>query len=271
MIFVKLKGGFANQVFILAFVNQICGNDENVLFVTNSLRSYKIKRNLELGNFFNLSEYKRYKFKYINPFFYIFLNIFFSIRLLTVNDNNFNLILNKKITKGFIPKFVNGYFQFYNKQNLDNFKIQIDNLKFKSLKKYRVKKYPLVMHIRGGDFLNLNQYNFIDSNYYKRAIELISQNNINNILVVTDDIFYAEKIIEKLSKIFKKIKFNIQNSNIRHDFYTFVYADRIILTNSTFSLIASYFSSAKYIISPSRFLSNGLRPSKFENEKVIKV
>ena len=81
MIFVKLKGGFANQVFILAFVNQICRNDENVLFVTNSLRSYKIKRNLELGNFFNLSEYQRYKFKYINPFFYIFLNIFFSIRV----------------------------------------------------------------------------------------------------------------------------------------------------------------------------------------------
>ena len=271
MIFVKLKGGFANQVFILAFINQICRNGEKVLFVTNSLQSYKTKRNLELGNFFNLSEYKRYKFKYINPFFYIFLNILFSFRFLTINDNNFNEYLNKKITKKYFPNIVNGYFQFYNTENLNKFKTQIDKLKIKSLLKYHVKKYPIVMHIRGGDFLNLNQYNFIDFDYYKKAIEQISQNNIKNILVVTDDILYSEKIIERLSKIFKKTKFSIQNSNIKDDFYSFVYAERIILTNSTFSLIASYFSSAKNIISPSRFLSNGLRPSKFENERIIEV
>ena len=130
MIIVKLKGGFANQVFILAFINQICRNGENVLFVTNSLKSYKTKRNLELGNFFNLSKYKRYRFKYINPFFYVFLNILFSLRFLTINDNNFNAHLNKKITKKILPKVVNGYFQLYNKKNLDKFKTQIDNLKF---------------------------------------------------------------------------------------------------------------------------------------------
>lgn len=271
MIFVKLKGGFANQVFILAFINQICRNDENVLFVTNSLKSYKTKRNLELGNFFNLSKHKRYRFKYINPFFYVFLNILFSLRFLTINDNNFNEHLSKKITKKILPKVVNGYFQFYNKENLDKFKTQIDNLKLKSLLKYQVKKHPVVMHIRGGDFLNLNQYNFIDSNYYKKAIDRISQNNIKNILVITDDIAYSEKIIEKLSKVFKKTNFSIQNSNIKDDFYSFIYAEHLILTNSTFSLLASYFSSAKNIISPSRFLLNGSRPSKFENERIIKV
>lgn len=99
--------------------------------------------------------------------------------------------------------------------------------------------------------------NALDINYYIKALEKIDD-NVNNIVVFSDNIDWCKKNIS--SDIFnKKNIYIVDIDNDEIEFILLSFIKHNIISNSTYSLMASYISyydTAKTIIAPIKWLSN---------------
>lgn len=118
------------------------------------------------------------------------------------------------------------------------------------------------IHVRRGDYLKFNKvYVLLDSDYYKRAMEIIeSRVNIKNILVFSDDIRWCEQNMHD-----KRMSF-IKGHPDYYDIYLMSLCSHNITANSSFSWWGSYLNSNpdKIVCTPGKwFLSEGPKNSDY--------
>ncbi len=134
------------------------------------------------------------------------------------------------------------------------------------------KKYPEILkggytsiHVRRGDYLKmLYKHPFCGLKYYKKAIDLIGENE--NFIIVSDDITWCKNNIKLKNLIFA------ENTSPIIDLYIQSYCENNVLSNSSFSWWGAYLNKHinKKVIVPSlwfgykaNFSTKDLLPSDY--------
>ena len=112
-----------------------------------------------------------------------------------------------------------------------------------------------MIHIRGGDFLSINNLNICKLAYYKNSIEYFHSKGLKTFMVICEDQSYGKELIKELKNCFSDLQISILKSDsIKNDFNLIRCSKLAILSNSTFSWWASFLSnSKKEFIVPSNF------------------
>ncbi|WP_096084697.1 alpha-1,2-fucosyltransferase [Agaribacterium haliotis] len=114
-----------------------------------------------------------------------------------------------------------------------------------SIKKHLVdvSEEPVVMHVRGGDYLNnksLATYVSLDEEYYRNALEELLESgvDISRVVVVTNDLDAVSNVLEDLQGHFDGIGFEVAPRGMWEDFSLLYASQNCICANSSFSLAA---------------------------------
>ena len=165
---------------------------------------------------------------------------------ISINDRNFYLtkahFKRKKIL------FLDGYFnKNWNYESLYKLFSQLKLRKIiLSKKNLKLCDENVIIHIRGSDFLNIENLNICQSEYYRKSIEYFLSKGINKFTVISEDQKYSKKIINQMNSFFDNLKISLLKSNsIKTDFNIIRSSKLAILSNSTFSWWASFLSNSK--------------------------
>lgn len=115
----------------------------------------------------------------------------------------------------------------------------------------------ICLHIRRGDTVGDTQRGVLDSEYWLRAISLISERrNLSeySLLILTDDHFGALKTLEKFSERLGEIELTPFIDEPARDFVLMANASNLLIANSAFSRWAGVFNSVHNkgrVVSPS--------------------
>ncbi len=261
MLFSRMVGGLGNQLFQTAAFLKYRRKKEKVII--SFLGDIHIpKRENCLNYIFEIPDWLYYdNSRKINLFTRFLARSSAGLRFgsyapyIGVNDRNFYLknsyFFNKKIL------FFDGYF-------IHNWKYEEINKLFSQLKlrpiylkrdHIKICNENVIIHVRGGDFLKIKHLNICDNYYYKKAIEYSLRKGFNNFKIISEDRQYSKEIIKEMKKYFIDLKISILKSNsIKNDFNIIRSSNLAILSNSTFSWWASFFSnSKKEFLVPSNF------------------
>ena len=153
--------------------------------------------------------------------------------------------------------FLDGYFN----QNWDYKRLHslFSVLKLKKIKlnkeQLKICNQNVVIHIRGGDFLSINNLNICKLAYYKNSIEYFHSKGLKTFMVICEDQSYGKELIKELKNYFTDLQISILKSDsIKNDFNLIRSSKLAILSNSTFSWWASFLSnSKKEFLVPSNF------------------
>ena len=165
---------------------------------------------------------------------------------ISINDRNFNAKYSSYFSKNIL--FLDGYFN--QKWTYLTLKEVFKELKLREVvlnKKYLpICKNDVVIHIRGGDFLKISNFNICKLDYYKKAIKYALSKGHKSFKIISEDKKYGKAILKELKKYFIDLKISILNSNsIKNDFNIIRSSNFAILSNSTFSWWASFLSTKK--------------------------
>lgn len=264
MIFIRLAGGLGNQIFMLGAGLLLAqkNNEKKIICDVSHLGNYNTKRENELLSFFDFKKLNlEVEFRKSTLTKYRIPKIFplkFS-KYPFVSDKNFQSAL-KKTNKKFL--LVDGYFQ--NCLNQTDLNTEIEILKNIFKKKDVDNSNECVIHIRGGDFLELGINDVAPKSYYYNAIQfMIQEHNIYEFNIVTDDRQYAASMMDDLN-----VKYNFIGDTIYEDFYLIGGFNYRILSSSTFSFWASALSNndKSVVIAPEFWIPNNKRIIKLPNE-----
>lgn len=282
---VNLVGGIGNQLFGLVFglaVSQFSGivviYDEKYI----SLGSNK-NRKLELKNFLfkdysGIQISKKYFWKLFCKIYILRKFLIKISRLLSTNINEKELNLKFQFRPG---QVFEGYFQdwiyadyLFTKKN--KFEVDLarksDNL-INFCKEYKNEDHIFV-HVRLGDYTQLsNTYDLLPEEYYLSAIEVIKNRSPKSqVLLICENEIQTSNYYPNLVKICSNIvdsKFGLSDSEI---FYILSTADKLVVSNSTFSLWPGWFVLNKngQVIVPSKFKVSGVE-SKLIDDRWEKI
>ena len=191
--------------------------------------------------------------------------------LVGINDRNFNYkeshFLRQKIL------FFDGYFnQNWTYSELSKL-FSLLNLKPVKLNKKQQKlcNQNVVIHIRGGDFLSINNLNICKLDYYKNSIAYALSKGLKTFLVISEDQKYSKDITKELKSCFDGLQISILRSDSIINDFNFIRSSKLaILSNSTFSWWASFLSnSKKEFLVPFNFSTKEKR-ILLPNETIIK-
>jgi hypothetical protein len=109
-------------------------------------------------------------------------------------------------------------------------------------------KHTLGIHMRGGDYRNAQGIGLLSKNYYKKAINKLSIDRLETIIIFTDDKEYAESVTKHFprhiqyaySELKSPLSLLTEMSNCQN----------FIGSNSTLSWWAAYFSQSEQTILP---------------------
>jgi hypothetical protein len=278
-------GGLGNQILQYSFAKSLALKLKCELYLDLSFTKIKFpftKYKRVKANKFKLSFFKIKNVK----FFYNFFNINFRyVKFLRFFNSH---ILLKTISKKKINSFYyEDFFNSYNKEiDLSNFKNNsyyygywqkillnkyLDKNLFKELDlntvtkrldqcRKKIDKHCVAIHIRGGDYLNEAEKirRVINENYYRKSIEIFKKKVKKPIFYIfTDDVEYAYKIIKKINLNKNFIFINKYKLQDIEEFWLMKQFKNFIISNSTFSLSAAFFSKKrdKILISPKLWLT----------------
>jgi len=261
MLFSRMVGGLGNQLFQLAACLKYRNNNEKVIisFLGNI---HKPKRNSCLSSIFEKPNWLYFDNSSDLDCLAKFvakqsaaLRFGSYLPLISINDRNFLSKSSRRYVKNI--RFLDGYFnQKWTFNSLNNAFGSLD-LKTILLNKENIQicNNDVVIHIRGGDFLNISHLNICQLQYYLEAISYLNDKGHNSFKVISEDQRYANEIIQKIKSKHTNIKISLIPSNtIQKDFNIIRSSKLAILSNSTFSWWASFFSkSKKEFIVPSNF------------------
>lgn len=227
MIVTKLQGGLGNQLFQWAITRSLSEKYKtdyyfDLSYFNKSSTGLVSKWNIELDNLnidFKTSQLGSFNLNHIIDNFH-FRQI----------DNN---------------SFLDGYWQsekyFIEIENLIRNDLKID----KNIYNYIINRYPILnentvsLHIRRGDYLNLQYYHPIQTvEYYKGAYDIINDNNIN-VIVLSNDIEWCKENIK-----FNNITYIENETNIM-DLYIMSMCKNNIIANSSFSWWGAWLNNNK--------------------------
>ena len=266
MLFSRMVGGLGNQLFQTAALLKYRRNKEKVII--SFLGDIHIpKRENCLSSIFEIPSWIYFdNSRKLNFFTKLLarsssrLRFGSSLPSVGINDRNFYKE-SHYLTQKFL--FLDGYFN----HNWDYSKLS-SLFRILRLKPIRLNKKHLnlcdqnvVIHMRGGDFLSINNLNICKIDYYKNAIEYSLSKGLNSFAVICEDQKYGKSIIKELKKCFSGLQISIiKSDSIKNDFNVIRSSKLAILSNSTFSWWASFLSnSKKEFLVPSNFSSNQKR------------
>ena len=165
---------------------------------------------------------------------------------ISINDRNFNSKNLRSSTKKIM--FLDGYFnQKWTYNNLNKAFSQLKLKKIELSKEYlEICNNDVVIHVRGGDFLTIPNYNICDLEYYKKSISYFISHGYNSFKLISEDQIYGKKILKSIKQYFIDLDISLLNSNsIQNDFNLIRSSKIAILSNSSFSWWASFLSTTK--------------------------
>ena len=278
-------GGLGNQILQYSFAKSLALKLKCELYLDLSFTKLKFpfaKYKRTKGNQFKLSFFKIKNVK----FFYNFFNINFKY-VKFLRFFNSHIILNTLSKKKINNFYYDDFFNSLNKEiDLSNFKNNsyyygywqkillnkyLDKNLFKELDlntvtkrldqcRKKIDKHCVAIHIRGGDYLNEAEKirRVINENYYRKSIEIFKKKVKKPIFYIfTDDVEYAYKIIKKINLNKNFIFINKYKLQDIEEFWLMKQFKNFIISNSTFSLSAAFFSKKrdKILISPKLWLT----------------
>ena len=274
---INIIGGLGNQLFQIAtaYAYSIKNNKKLIFKYKKKLEnSYNLDRrsfwNTLFSNKLNVLTVQ----EYMNIPFYIYNEkknyIYNDIPkidnniLLSGYYQSFKYLENEKTTRNFLRHLVYSSEKYmYNAYNLYN-----------SIKEYFSKNANhkcldddiVSMHFRRTDYILTpnNYHNTLDINYYINALNIVDRNCI---VIFSDDIEWCKNNIT--DNLFKKKVFLyfVDINNVEMEFILLSFIKHNIISNSTFSLMASYISfydTKKTIVAPSKWISD-LQEKEFGN------
>ncbi len=266
---IRICGGLGNQFFQLGASLLVAskGSDGRVVIDDSALSNYKIHRKFELSKFIDLAEGGipiTVRKLFITKFRIPKLLSFKKFDTFFVNDHNFQFVVAGNRIKN---RLLDGYFQNLTQKNFDDICIL---LKFLLLDKFKrsdaLDSRTCVIHIRGGDFIDLGWNKATPKEYYVNSMKVMSgEYGVRGFIVVTDDISYAKSILPS-----KELDIKIISGDIVNDFQTIVTYSKRILSASTFSLWASALGmndGGGVVIAPNEFTPGIKRNFFLPNER----
>jgi len=276
MLFSRMVGGLGNQLFQTAALLKYKRNNEKVII--SFLGDIHVpKRANCLKSIFEIPDWLYFdssvKLNLLTKFLArtsAGLRFGSFLPLYGINDRNFHF--NKSYFLRQKLLFLDGYFN----QNwtYDELNLLFSKLKFTpiNLNKEQLKlcNQNVIIHIRGGDFLSIENLNICKFDYYKNSINYALSKGLKDFVVISEDQRYGKEVIKKLKKSFKDLQISILKSNsIKNDFNVIRSSKLAILSNSTFSWWASFLSnSKKEFLVPSNF-SNSEKRILLPKETII--
>ncbi|GHV43942.1 alpha-1,2-fucosyltransferase [Spirochaetia bacterium] len=259
MIIVRLQGGLGNQLFIYSAYKKIAGIFDNVyLDVSDYYLPFNVGyRKLLLSGF--EAEYKSVTSLVVSRLFcdnYITLKKKLELEQINyhLNINNylnpdlFNNLKNNSYVEGFFSNEI-----CFDKTILKSkikFKKQIDG-KYGNIMQDIQSDNSVSIHIRMGDYKNIPDYKICTKDYYKNAINYISEKIEKPVFYVfSDEINKAKEYFIGFDNVkFVNCNDTISSlmlmSNCKHN----------IIANSTFSWWGAWLNNFKYkiVVCPSRY------------------
>lgn len=121
-----------------------------------------------------------------------------------------------------------------------------------SIKKYLKKAYKFLsdecisLHVRRGDYLNIDRHNVLDVSYYYNALEYLDSKNFK-IVVVSDDINWCKENFQGLENLIY-----VEETNL-NTLYIMALCKHNIIANSSFSWWGAWLNTHtdKKVIAPS--------------------
>ena len=266
---IRICGGLGNQFFQLGATLLIAskGSGGRVVIDDSALSNYKIHRKFELSKFIDLAEgdipitvRKLFITKFRIPKLFSFNHSATHF----VNDHNFQFVItNNRIQN----RLLDGYFQNLSQKNFNDIYTLLKSLLLDKFKKLDVvNSRTCVIHIRGGDFIDLGWNKFTSKEYYVLSMKAMTDKyGVSNFMVVTDDISYARSILP-----LKEFDIKITSGDIVNDFQTMAAHSKRILSASTFALWASALGvndGGGVVIAPNEFTPGIKRDFLLPNER----
>ena len=252
MIFTRMVGGLGNQLFQIAACLKYRSQKEKVIISflgdihvpkrINCLNYIFEKPNwLFYDNSNDLNIFKKYVAKTSAA-----LRFGSYFPFISINDRNFDsrkIIFSKKKIL-----FLDGYFN--HKWDYSTLKNNFNELRLKPIKLnkqfHQICNDDVLIHLRGGDFLEISDLNICKLDYYKKAIKYSISKGYNSFKLISEDQKYGEEFLKEIKQSFVDLKISMLHKNtIKNDFNLIRSAKLAILSNSTFSWWASFLSVSK--------------------------
>lgn len=172
-----------------------------------------------------------------------------------ISDRNFWQAVSRGVGRTCL---IDGYFQFG--WTPDSFYRALSKMPIKAVLDSVASRASnqVVIHIRGGDFLRIREFNVVDEKYYVKAITQALERGYKSFEVVSDDKQYAEKLCDKICQLLSTIDITLlppANSALE-DFDVIRNASARIIGNSTFAWWAAALGSRESLTwSPNMFTS----------------
>lgn len=260
VIHLRLAGGLGNQIFQFAFSIYIAkkNNYTSIYLDTNGLSKYKAQHNEYLSKYFNFDK-TSLKINHKNSLILKYrLAKMFAIKSKFcpfISDKNRNFAINNKNKK----LYIDGYFIWSLSQ--EEFDETIKILKsFMIDSKVEVDNSKCVVHIRGGDFVELGWNALTPASYYLDAMKnMVLNYQIKSFIIITDDIKYSEDLLKDC-----QYEYEIQSNDMLTDFFTIANAQMKIIGGSSFAIWAAalgYDGNNGMLIAPPR---NVLLPNQMK-------
>lgn len=242
MIFLRLAGGLGNQIFQVAAASLLSRHWSLPISIDSSALSlYKTPRKLSIDKIINLN-----KLCLSNNVFHdstilknriprIIGGKFFGNYL--INDRNILDSLELGINPARV--YLDGYFIESINQEFFDQSLNIMHSFLVNKNKICIQNNVCIIHIRGGDFLELSWNLENQRDYYTQAIsEIKSLCSDVKFIVATDDKQYAEDFMSSIN-----VQYEFTQGALIDDFLDIISSEFAIISNSTFSFWARAFSS----------------------------
>jgi hypothetical protein len=287
--FFELKGGLGNQLFQY-FAGQIIGKEtsENVVFFLPNNHVHKIHHASTILDL-ELPQLVETDFKLSNERTSTWIR---CRQWLSRNSEISRILLNRYSdtyiagTVGFDSDLHNyrmsshfeGYFQTYRfvasfkEQTEFHLQIKRPTMPYKIALKRIISAQPVVIHIRRGDYMSLNNsIGVLGTDYYVEAMKAMEETNPHApVWLFTDDLVGADKVIRDLDIDFDQIVSINSGLSAAETMLLMSQGCGIIIANSTFSWWAAYLgSNSRRVIAPTPWyrtnsIEGELVPSNWE-------
>lgn len=272
MVGVEISGRLGNQMFEYAFAYAEAKKHRTMFFFIKEgapliiYEYFKLETNIFYvldRLFFNTDRFSLLFSHYLRRKFYdIIKKIYIRDTLFIGSDEDpldFESLQNKTLYKGHFQSQI--YFRNYANEIRDKFQIKKKFLlNYKKKYNHPAGKKIIAIHIRKADYLNLSHLNLgkqdlsLPLQYFKKIIESIHEKN-NFYIFVSDD-------IELIKPHFGYLEKTLFSNDVEiHDFLHLLFADTVIISNSTFSWWAAYLNSNpnKVVYCPKYFLGYAVK------------
>lgn len=273
MIYVRLAGGLGNQLYQLAAASLLSQTFYMPICVVPLIDGLNLYDEPREPDSLELLQTTTWLLSPTTPSSFIWRFLSLKTRagrwlpFLGISDRNFW----EAVKQGaYSPKLLDGYFQ--NGWTHESFARATSHMAARQISKIaaaRIDSDEVIVHIRGGDFLRLIQFQVVNADYYVRAARQAMFRGLKRFAIISDDPPFSILICDEMRRQIPGIEIRIISRGVTalEDFDTIRAASARIIGNSTFAWWASVFGACDTPTwSPTRFTRDCRRDFFLTNE-----